>query len=1349
MNRVLLLLITLAALLPAYLFSANRPNAHITEVTDNVVTSQRLSHYNVRAFCQDSLGYMWIATARGLDRYNGYDYKQFFHNRHDSTTIDNDLVHSLYLDSRHRLWVGTSQGVNRYDFTNGQFIHYKTPHKYVEVFFEDRQGRLWVGTHSGIGIINEPEKKVELPDDIPFIRGVTTILEDKRGKLWAGTDGGLVCCNQDAEWEFIPFPGRGQINSISLTPQGIFMVATNSGIVFFDPVTTRFLNVPETLSSQSFLRTGNIHFIQEIAPLKYLIGTAANGLCIYDALLQTLEHNPFEYTKPLDSKQPLRCMVDNQGNIWIGSFDKGIAVFNIQHSFFNRDFYLNNTFRNVFTTRITEDKYRNLWVGTRYQGLYFYGKDGTVKVYDSTNSPIFNGNSNLVEELFIDSNERLWVICSDRIFCCKFDKSGNITVLRMIQPDGPAGASSITEDKRKNIWFGLCHALYVIREGDISNDFEKMYSGNISKVYCRADGSVLFSFFESGIYQINEDFKVTPIEIPAEEAKPIAGHCVDIFEDRQNRLWLGTYSHGVMYLKDNEYRIFEVSDGLPCNDITCIKSDREGNIWMSTAYGLSRLNPDYTFTNYFEYDGTQGDQYHEKATLLRSDGMMFFTGNHGLTFFDPRQITHNSHPAPIVIEDLKIHNKSVRPGKKGSVLSCDISLTKKVVLDHKQSVISMDYAGMDFLAPQRLTYAYILKGFDQQWNYVGNHRRATYSNLNPGKYTFIVKAINIDGLESTYPATLEILIKPAPWATWWAYMLYILIIGAMLYGFMHLWTKIKMQKHRLELESYERQREREVMEMKMTFFTNISHELRTPLTLISAPVQQLLGSIIPNSKEEKLIQTISRNRDRLHRLIDQLLDFRKMEAGMLALQVQQADIMEDITSILDFYVSTAAEKKITIQFNSHQSPLVIWYDTDKLEKIMHNLLSNSMKHIPNGGEITIETREISYSALTSSYKGITEPEDRYLEISVSDTGSGVPPDKLDELFVRYRQIESPLGLKPDYAGTGIGLHYTKRLTEVHHGAIKAEIRKEGGMRFSFILPLGDVYAEIEKEIPQEVQEYSNEPDYMTGAIPEDGTNNSSNPHEYTILIAEDNIELMIYFRQMLGEKYNVLQASDGIQAWEIMEKQTPDLVLSDVMMPGMSGYELCARIKENPALSHIPVILLTAKTSLPDQIEGLSHGADAYICKPFNLDYLQLTIENRLNNREKLRIYYSTPQPQSSVEDIPVKLNSLDRSFMDKLMELLERELSTPEMNIDNIAREMAFSRSSFYRKIKGLTNMAPADFIRNYRLKRAAEMIQEGSLSLNEVAYETGFGNYTHFSVLFKKHFGKSPRSYNRNIKQ
>ena len=536
-------------------------------------------------------------------------------------------------------------------------------------------------------------------------------------------------------------------------------------------------------------------------------------------------------------------------------------------------------------------------------------------------------------------------------------------------------------------------------------------------------------------------------------------------------------------------------------------------------------------------------------------------------------------------------------------------------------------------------------------------------------------------------------------------------------------------------------------EMKMTFFTNISHELRTPLTLISAPIQQLEECVDPDSKEGKLVYIISRNRNRLHRLIDQLLDFRKMEAGMIALKVQYGDIVESLSSIIDFYNAPASEKDITLLFTPHIAHIEIWYDADKIEKIMHNLLSNALKHTPRGGKITVLTGETLYTDICSRYKGIALQNKNYLEISVLDDGPGVPPDMLNDLFVRYRQIKSSKGIKPDYAGTGIGLHYAKQLAEVHHGGITGNLRSEGGMLFSFLLPLNDVYTSEEKTSVTVETELTTEQTFIT--YQEEYINTGS--FAYTVLIAEDNMELIAYFKQMLGDKYNLLEAQNGLQAWNIMQEKCPDLVLSDVVMPELSGYELCSHIKQHPVYSHIPVILLTAKTSMADQIEGLSYGADAYICKPFNVNYLLLTIENRLNNREKIRIYYSTPKTSTSVaetKEMPVKLNILDQAFMDKLMQLLEKDLSKPEMNIEAIAKEMAFSRSSFYRKIKGLTNISPADLIRNYRLKRAAEMILEGSWSLYEVSERTGFGNYSHFSVLFKKHFGTSPQNYKNEVK-
>lgn len=1331
---------SLCILLFSFLSCHTKGGAHDYAARPGSAASPNPSHLCVRNFCQDSLGYVWIATARGLNRYNGYEFKHFFHDKNDSLSLDNDMIYSLFLDSRHQLWVGTSTGINRYDFTHDRFLRYKMPGpRYVLSITEDSHGAIWATTTSGIGKIDPQNRCVEMvPDENLRAATVSTLVEDKSGNLWAGTHRGLACRNGSV-WTPVALDRDKSVTCICPDPQGIFMLGTGSGITLFDPATASFLETPAILASNPALNKAYIHFIREIRPLKYLIGTSADGIFLYDALRQTLQQDPPEYTEPLHSREPLCCYVDRQDNVWIGSFDNGFAVINPQHSFFNLDHEIDGTFKDVFSTRIVEDEHRNLWVGTRYRGLWFYGKDRTVRRYDTSNSPIFKTN-NLVEELFIDSRHRLWIAGAEQLAVATYDSDGKIAVLHTI-PHRGIGSATITEDRAGNIWFGLASGLFLLRNGTLPGALEKIYSGNISKVYLLSDGRLLFSAFGNDVYTIDsQTMSVSPVKMPSPETSAISRHCIDIFEDSQQRIWFGSYNEGVMYVKGSEYRTLSMADGLPCNDITCIRQDRTGDIWLSTAYGISRIDRDMAITNYFENDGTKGNLFHEKASLLRSDGTLFFTGNHGLTFFDPQVLTRNDRRSPVVIEDLKIKNKSVVPAEKGSVLKKPVSCTDRITLSHKHSVITIDYSGIDFLSPRKLTYAYKLEGFDEKWNFVGEYRRASYSNFTPGDYVFQVKAINGDGLESAVPATLRITVKPAPWATWWAWAVYILLLTAAILFFTNLRIKIRLQQERLELEANEHKREQDVNEMKMTFFTNISHELRTPLTLISAPTQQLMRLIDPESSAGKLLTTIHRNCSQLHRLMDQLLDFRKMEDGMLSLKIVRADIAAELETIVNSYRIVAAEKNISVVFSPQVRPLEIWYDPDKIEKIMHNLLSNAMKYTPENGRIEIVAEERSILEVHEHY-GIESPQERYLEISVSDNGPGVPEDKLGELFVRYRQIESPAGLRPDYTGSGIGLHYTLRLVEMHRGKIIAELRKPTGMKFSFILPSGDIYSPEEKAgagIPESDAESP-----IPADIGRTSEQQDAGKHEYTILVAEDNTELMIYFRQMLGEEYNVIEATDGTRAWEILQSESPDLILSDVVMPGLSGYELCARVKQHPDLSHIPVILLTAKTSMPEQIEGLTHGADAYVCKPFNVEYLLLLIGNQFRNRSKLRSYYFSARSKTGREEPPVKLNAFDRKFMDKLMELLEKSLSDMELNIDEIASEMAFSRTSFYRKLKGLTNMAPADFIRAYRLRRAAEMIEEGSWNLYEVAENVGFSNYTHFSVIFKKHFGVSPKDY------
>jgi len=1317
----------------------------ITSLPHLQKVSSQVSYLNIQSFCQDSLGYMWIATLHGLNRYNGYEFFQYFHDANDSTSLDNDLVFSLYLDSSHRLWVGTLTGTNRYDFKSNKFIRYSNIPKYgvtAYSFFEDHSGNVWAATHIGPGLIDTLHQEVVFPSSDRCV--VRSFWEDDSQRLWMGTNLGLAEFKSNSSWDYYPIPGNRQVTSSAyIDPNGIWWLGTNAGLVCFDPASRTYKNLPAPCLEHPGLSKSKINFIKEISRLKLLIGTESQGLFQYDILSQTLQKNEPWRLNYFDSKAILACYIDKQNNVWIGSYDKGFTVWNKSLEYFNAEQQLSDMVKGKFVTRIAEDKYGNLWVATRYNGLYHYTHSGKITNYNAQNSELLSGEDGPIESLFIDSKNRIWIGMAEQLIVGSVSADGNIGILARKEIEQ---VRMMKEDRHGNIWISSWNGLFKLENGNpLSNKIQTIYLSNVPDMWICDSGDLLFSSYGEGIFRLAEGDTIPhKVEMPKKEMTAAQG-CVTLFEDSQHRIWIGSYGYGMLCWSGNEYRIFTKNEGLPNNNVLCFQEDRQGNIWMSTSNGISKLNmADTTFTNYSGSDGTLGNQYHEKGGLKHSDGRIFFTGNHGLTFFNPMTVFPDKSQPIVHLEDLKILNQSVQPEADDLVLPMSIAYVSNITLNHKQSNFSLDYTGIDFIAPDKMIYAYKLEGFDEDWNYMGNFRRATYSNLPAGKYTFFVKAINNSGGESPSPAKIQINIKPAPWFSWQAWTFYILAFLSGSYFLFRLIIKVKMNKRLLEVEHSEREREHEISEMKMNFFTNISHELRTPLTLISAPLEQLSVHGDLNDTSKQLLNTISRNVQSMLRLINQLLDFRKMENGMMAMQVQKENIIQYMRNILDIFEYPAEKKQIQLTFSPHQPELVIWFDSDKLEKILHNLLSNALKHTPEKGYVNLITQELKGIDINKKYAGYAGPPDQlYLEIIVSDSGTGVPEDKLGELFVRYRRINGPSGIRPDYGGSGIGLHYTKRLVETHSGHICARNNPDGGMSFSFILPIEDIYTESEKMTIQDIVPTENTPSYASSIK----IMKAEKP--YTILIAEDNAELMDFIRGLLSGQYELLEAPDGDKAWELAQNSLPDLILSDVLMPGISGYQLCAQVKNHPGLCHIPVILLTAKSTIFDQVEGLEQGADAYICKPFHVDYLLLTIKNLFLSRDRLRQYYSTPQnPAIQKPQIPVTLNHYDQKMMDKLTLMLEKELSNPELNVDYIGRDLGFSRTGFYRKIKGLTDMAPIEFLRSYRLRRAAEMLQEGSLSLAEIADTTGFSSYSYFSKSFKKHFGLTPKEYYRSGK-
>lgn len=1318
-----------------FVSDAYRPNTFSAEPTQQ--ESTHISNLNIKSFCQDSLGYMWIATPRGLNRFNGYEFVQYYHDSSDSSTIDNDFVLSLYLDSSHRLWVGTVTGVNCFNFKTERFEHYRLSTKsipYTVSFYEDHKKNIWVATQLGPARLDSTKKQVILEKTrVPL--NPNLFWEDEQKRLWMGMNhpAGLAMRQTNGEWELFSLPDNKIVLCKYDDPQGFLWLGTNEGIVLFDPILRRYKALPKSLKESTLLGHSQINFIREISPLKLLIGTASHGFFHYDILSQSLSHNLPQTLANLQSPQLLSCTVDKDKNIWIGSFDKGFKVWNDCLNFFNSELDLSNTFKDKFVTQLVEDGYKNLWISTRYHGLFHYSGSRKSINHNFNNSNLFSNSNCLIESLFIDSQNRLWIGLTDQLVVANISNEGSINI---ISRKNIKMAGAIKADLSGNIWIGSTSGLYKIKNGDIALAPQLIFSGNVPDIFVISNDSLLFTSFNDGIYFLKpkQNNDITPLEALSLQAKRIFKNCVTIYQDRQGYTWLGSYGNGALRFSPDykDHQTFNKQHGLPSNDILSFEQDDHGDIWMSTSFGISKMNvADTTVVNYFGSDGTLGNQFHEKAKLKHSDGRIFFAGNHGLTFFNPMFNLPPKQSPVIQLTDFKILNQSIKP-LSNSVLPQSIPFVKQITLNHRQTVFSIDYTGIDFLFPSKLTYAYKLEGFEQDWNYVGNYRRATYSNLKPGKYVFKVKVFNNEGQECSAPATLKINIKPAPWFSWPAWILYIFTVSSIIYILFRLILKTNINQHQLEAEQKERERERQISNMKVNFFTNISHEIRTPLTLISAPLQQLSASNSFSEKDNQLLKIISKNVQSMLRLINQLLDFNKMENGMFNLKVQQTDIIQFIKNIHSVFLDTANRKQITFSFTHLTPSLFLWIDADKVEKILYNLLSNALKFTPQGGIVQISINILTPDEAQQHYQALSYS---FIEITVKDTGPGIPDDKLSELFIRYRQINELTDNALDTLGSGIGLNYSKRLTEAHHGKIKARNCNEGGMQFSFILPMGDIYPGSNK-ITEEKEKHE-----ITPLKPEEKITDIKNK-DYTILIAEDNTELRNFIRSVLSDRYELIEAADGLIAWSLIQSNSPDLIISDVLMPGLSGYELCNSVKRHPEFSHIPIILLTAKTSVNEQLEGLAVGADAYICKPFNLDYLLLMIKNIFTSRNNFRKYYSEPT-NLKTETPPPSLSPHDQNFMDKLIHIIDKDLANTDLNIDSIARELGFSRTGFYRKMKGLCDMSPNDFIRTYRLKRAAELIREQELSLFDVANMTGFNHYPYFSKSFKKQFGVSPKDY------
>ncbi len=823
-------------------------------------------------------------------------------------------------------------------------------------------------------------------------------------------------------------------------------------------------------------------------------------------------------------------------------------------------------------------------------------------------------------------------------------------------------------------------------------------------------------------------------------------------QDHHGNLWIGYKSNGLSFL-DAKYlndadlnpdvlklRHYSKKDGLPDLHIDELVEDHSGNIWISSYRGLSRLNPGTgSITQFNDEDGIQVDPFESDFSIHPTSGDIYIGGQNGMISFVPEELPLNRHVPPIVLTDFRLHNQPV-PISDTTALKQSISYTERIDLSHSENFLEFEFAALDYSIPAKNQYKYFMEGVDKDTVYAGTKRSAEYRDLRPGKYTFWVSGSNNDGVWNPDGITLDIRIHPPWYSSGVARGSYIMLMVLMVAGYVWFRTQ-KLRRDNIALEKLVALRTEEIRKknetivdmerLKTRFFTDVSHEIRTPLSLISGPLDTLLEKDYPDQDTGRWLSMIKRNSKRLLQLVNQLLDISKLDSGHMKLVMEEANIMQHLKVLANEYLSLAESRKIRFLCDIPSQELLTCYDREKLEKIITNLLSNAFKYTPDAGIITCRVKVL--------YPNVKD-QDPLIRIMVADTGPGIPQKERSKIFERFYRAEE--NLHEDAGGTGIGLSLTKELVGIMKGEIVIKSAMGAGAVFIVTLPLGRMHLDEKDYVIKEPADTMPRGINAHGDPGEDLMKGSTQDLDQEVLVVEDNMDLRTFISENLSGTYKITEAVDGVMGWEQAVSGIPDLIISDVMMPGMDGMELCRKLKQDERTSHIPIIMLTAKATQKDKIEGLEGGADDYISKPFDITELKVRIRNLLDQREHLRKKYSG---MVGLDWGEMSVTTLDEKFLKKVTGIISERMGDFEFNVSTLQEEMAMSREHLFRKLKALTGNSPSELIRTLRLKTAATMLEKGNDSITQIALNSGFSNSSIFAQSFRKLYGITPGEYRK----
>jgi len=1302
----------------------------------SLTVNDGLTQHDVSCILQDSYGFIWVGTYDGLNRYDGFKILNYSHKTGDVESLSSNRITCLFEDSKKRIWIGTDgNGLNYYSLKTEKFVRVVTPKGFnlINDISENLNGDIYIATGNGLVKIIDEEKNlraeiVQLP-----LTGlsINKILIATDNSFYFATNRGLWIwknnsCTQIAEIENEQFSELIEDKNHNILVGGyrsLNVIKHRDNKILIDEIDGFSDKVISSLCKS---------FDGEI-----WMGTLNSGLYKLDAssykIKKKYTSSSFE-DRSLLSNTVLSLFLDNTNTLWIGN-RQGLCFTNLSQKKFNSIPFEESTkliqSANI-STLMLDDNY--LYFGVQNNGCFRYSlkNNKTQRINSKVNfDPLYL--TKIKGTIYAGSDMGLFL--KDTInLSFKQDK-----LITRNDPVSPLQVFSICEDENDHIYFGTYSGL-IVRNGKKTDWIHYLYPQTeilrgkriFSLLYDKESSCIWIGTISDGLFKLNltseDDF--ISLEVYNESMQNdyhIANNTIWCFlKGNDGTLWIGTDA-GLLKKPKDSNKIIQIStEGIVNRKIMGILEDNLGNLWLTNSQGIIRFDIDNNNVRRYTYnDGLQSSTFTE-AIEKDKDGRLFFGSIHGINYFNPIEIIDSPYKTDVAISDFKIHNLSISPDKSyfgRKVLEKSINLTNELTLNYKQNNFLFEFAGTNYANSFENKFKYKLEGYDTEWIHIfGNHRFATYSNLKQGSYTFYVEAANTDGVWNGNPKKINLKILPAPWFSIWAYFLYIVLISGVILGFIFFLNNRQKLKHQIELENIQHNKDQEINELKLTFFTDVAHEFKTPLSLIIGPLNDLMESTLSKDSRDFCFQIVKRNTKRMMFLVNQLLDFRKVNANLNILKVSKNDLANFTKETTQAFLWQSKREQINFNIITPDS-FECFFDKDIIEKVLYNLLSNAFKFTPRNGIIEVEI------------KPIWKKNRKIANIIIKDSGKGIPDKEKIRVFERYFHGKNR-------SSSGIGLHLSYQLTRAHKGDINVSDSNYGGAEFIVTIPVS------EKDYQQdELTELNKSQNELNNVLVEfNNPKKESSKKRESILIVEDDHDLRAYLKNSLQSNYTILEATNGQEGINQAINNIPDIIISDIMMPEMDGIEMCKELRKNVMTSHVPILLLTAKTAEEHIKIGLEAGAWDYITKPFNTQSIHQKIINILNTRNKFREFLIN---QNITIEVKNHYSSFDQKLIAKISKIVEDNLSKPEFSTKDFAREVGLSRMQLHRKMKTLLGQTTTSFINNVKMQHATKMFDEGCDRVHEAMDAVGINSYTHFNYIFKKHYGKTATKYISDLKK